>query len=311
MAFGVPGKRIYMGRPARILNLENTDHQNHVVAMLSELSALGFSALSVQQHGRSALRFLNWVEKLGPGRVTELKKEALEAYRSHVANTPSLRDGGPVSAKTVYQELRSARLLIDHLLGAGVLVADPFAGFKMNYPKSRSRRTILTKAEVTALYEACENRGERALLALAYGCGLRAGEIENMNREDIRIGRGLVLVERGKNGKRRAVPISGGVAHDLARQLERRSDEKHFLYNAKGGRLRSFTVQKRLKRLAERAGIARPVTVHVLRHSIASHLLEEGLAVEEVRVFLGHALLATTEIYTQVEEVQIREMMEV
>lgn len=300
-----------MGRPARILNLENTNHQNYVVEMLGELTALGFCPLSVQQHGRSALRFLSWVEKLGPGRVLGVKKEALEAYRSHVANTPSLRDGGPVTAKTVYQELRSARLLIDHLLGAGILITDPFAGFKMNYPKSRSRRTILTKTEVTALYEACENRGERALLALAYGCGLRGGEIERINREDIRIGQGLVLVEKGKNGKRRAVPISGGVARDLARQLERRNEKEHFLCNEKDGRLRSFTAQKRLKRLAERADIARPVTVHVLRHSIASHLLEEGLAVEEVRVFLGHALLATTEIYTQVKEVQIREMMEV
>jgi integrase/recombinase XerD len=300
-----------MGRPARILNLENTNHQNYVVEMLGELTALGFCPLSVQQHGRSALRFLNWVEKLGSRQVTEVKKKGLEAYRNHVANAPSLRDGGPVSAKTVYQELRSARLLIDHLLGAGILIVDPFAGFKMNYPKSRSRRTILTKTEVTALYEACENRGERALLALAYGCGLRGGEIENINREDIRIGQGLVLVEKGKNGKRRAVPISGGVARDLARQLERRNAKEHFLCNEKDGRLRSFTAQKRLKRLAERAGIARPVTVHVLRHSIASHLLEEGLAVEEVRVFLGHALLATTEIYTQVKEVQIREMMEV
>jgi integrase/recombinase XerD len=300
-----------MGRPARILNLENTNHQNYVVEMLGELTALGFCPLSVQQHGRSALRFLNWVEKLGPARVLGVKKEALEAYRSHVANTPSLRDGGPVSAKTVYQELRSARLLIDHLLGAGILIVDPFAGFKMNYPKGQSRRMILTKTEVIALYEACENRGERALLALAYGCGLRGGEIENINREDIRIGQGLVLVEKGKNGKRRAVPISGGVARDLARQLERRNAKEHFLCNEKDGRLRSFTAQKRLKRLAARAGITRPVTVHVLRHSIASHLLEEGLAVEEVRIFLGHALLATTEIYTQVKEVQIREMMEV
>jgi integrase/recombinase XerD len=300
-----------MGRPARILNLENTNHQNYVVEMLGELTALGFCPLSVQQHGRSALRFLSWVEKLGPGRVLGVKKEALEAYRSHVANTPSLRDGGPVSAKTVYQELRSARLLIDHLLGAGSLIVDPFAGFKMKYPKSRSRRTILTKDEVNELYAACENRDERALLALAYGCGLRGGEIEHINREDIRIGQGLVLVEKGKNGKRRAVPISGGVARDLARQLERRNGKEHFLCNEKDGRLRSFTAQKRLKRLAERAGITRPVTVHVLRHSIASHLLEEGLAVEEVRVFLGHALLATTEIYTQVKEVQIREMMEV
>jgi integrase/recombinase XerD len=287
------------------------DHQNYVVEMLGELSALGFHTASVEQHGRSALRFLSWVGNVGPGRVIEVKKGTLKAYKIHVTNRPSLRDGGQVSEKTVYHELRSVRLLVDHLLGAGVLAIDPFAGFEMDYPKGRSRRVILAKTEISELYAACENRGERALLSLAYGCGLRVGEIEKINREDIRIGQGLVLVQNGKNGKRRAVPIGGGVAKDLARQLERLDPGKAFLRNSKGHRLRSFTAQKWLKRLAQRAEITRPVTAHVLRHSIASHLLEEGLAVEEVRVFLGHALLATTEIYTQVKEVQIREMMEV
>jgi integrase/recombinase XerD len=300
-----------MGRPARILNLENMDHQNYVVEMLGELSALGFREASVEQHGRAALRFLSWVESVGPGRITEVIKETLKAYKIHIGSKPSLRDGGAVSDKTVYHELRSVRLLVDHLLGAGVLAIDPFAGFEMDYPKGRSRRVILTKTEISELYIACENRGERALLSLAYGCGLRVGEIEKVNREDIRIGQGLVIVENGKNGKHRAVPISGGVAGDLARQLERLEAGKPFLRNSKGDRLRSFTAQKWLKRLAQRAGMTKLVTAHVLRHSIASHLLAEGLEVESVRVFLGHALLATTEIYTQVKEVQIREMMEV
>lgn len=300
-----------MGRPARILNLENTDHQNYVVEMLGELTALGFKPASVEQHGRAALRFLSWVEKVGPGGIADVKKEQLSTYKIHVMNTPSLRDGGPVSEKTVYHELRSVRLLVDHLLAAKILASDPFAGFQMDYPKGRSRRTILTKNEVNELYRACENRAERALLALAYGCGLRVGEIEKINREDIRIGQGLVVVENGKNGKRRPVPIGGGVADDLARQLERSGPGAPFLRNGKGRRLRSFTAQKWLRRLAVRAGIGKPVTVHVLRHSIASHLLAEGLRVEDVRVFLGHALLATTEIYTQVAEGQIRKMLEV
>ena len=209
----------------------------------------------------------------------------------------------------MYHELRSVRLLIDHLLQTKTLTSDPFAGFKMNYPKSRSRRIILTKTEVEALYAACENRSERALLALAYGCGLRVGEIEKINRVDIRMGLGLLLVEEGKNGKRRAVPISGGVARDLAAQLQRTDKRTSFLYNDRGGRLRSFTAQKWLKRLAERAAITKLVTAHVLRHSIASHLLAEGLEVEGVRVFLGHALLSTTEIYTQVEGEQIKELL--
>ena len=88
-----------MGRPSRILNLENMDHQNYVVEMLGELSALGFRAVSVEQHGRAALRFLSWVENAGPECVIEVKKETLKAYKIHIASKPSLRDGGAVSEK--------------------------------------------------------------------------------------------------------------------------------------------------------------------------------------------------------------------
>ncbi|WP_420459580.1 tyrosine-type recombinase/integrase [Neolewinella sp.] len=215
---------------------------------------------------------------------------------------PSLRDGGPVSEFTVYRLLRVVQLLFDYLLQSGVVAADPFAGFAMNRPARRARRNILTRAEVTALYGACERLAERALLALTYGCGLRVGELERLNTREVRLTDGLLVVERGKYDKRRVIPLSAGVKRDLlAYAVRRRGSEPAFLRHARGGRLRRHTVQKWLTGLAERAGVEKQVTVHVLRHTIASHLLAEGMAVEEVRTFLGHALLATTQRYVQVD----------
>lgn len=85
--------------------------------------------------------------------------------------------------------------------------------------------------------------------------------------------------------------------------------EPAFLRHGRGGRLRQHTAEKWLKRLAVRAEITTPVSVHVLRHTIASHLLASGLAVEDVRTFLGHALLATTQRYTRVSAEQIEQII--
>lgn len=108
------------------------------------------------------------------------------------------------------------------------------------------------------------------------------------------------------------IPLSSGVRRDLLAYAVRSRNpagEPAFLRHGRGGRLRRHTIQKWLARLAERAGVSKSVTVHVLRHTIASHLLTEGMAVEEVRTFLGHSLLATTQRYVQVEEQLIEQIV--
>ena len=282
--------------------VERTEHRAYLDGWAVAAAALGYAASSVRTDRWRIRRFLEWCERRGPGRVEATTAADLAAYRDYVRGVPSLRDGGPVGEGTVYRLLRVVQLLFDYLLQSGVVAVDPFAGFTMNRPARRARRNILTRAEVTALYGACERLAERALLALTYGCGLRVGELERLNTREVRLTDGLLVVERGKYDKRRVIPLSAGVKRDLlAYAVRRRESEPAFLRHARGGRLRRHTVQKWLTGLAERAGIEKQVTVHVLRHTIASHLLAEGMAVEEVRIFLGHALLATTQRYVQVD----------
>jgi integrase/recombinase XerD len=311
VAFGVPGKRINMGRPrTRILNLERLEHENYLEGLVAELAALGYAEASLKSHYWTARRFLCWTETDGAGRADATTADELKAYRKQIKSEPSLKDGGPISDGTVYANLRTVQLLFDHLLRTGAATADPFATFQMNQPKRSAARAILTTAEVTKMYGACDRLEERALLSLTYGCGLRVGELERLNRSEIRFGDGLVIVERGKNGKRRLVPMSAGVRRDLVDYDGRRTGgDPAFLRHGRGGRLRGHTAQKWLKRLAERAAIKTLVSVHVMRHSIASHLLSGGMPVGEVRVFLGHALLATTERYTRVSRAQLDEIM--
>ncbi|NJC27503.1 tyrosine-type recombinase/integrase [Neolewinella antarctica] len=285
------------------LNLvERAEHRAYLAGWATAATALGYATASVRTDRWRIRRFLEWCERHGPGWVEAVTAADLEAYREYVRATPSLSDGGPVSEFTVYRVLRVVQLLFDYLLQSGLVAVDPFAGFTMNRPKRGPKRSILTRAEVTALYRACDRLEERALLALAYGCGLRVGEIERLNVAEVRLVDKLLVVERGKYDKRRVIPLSAGVRRDLLVYTRRRSGtEPAFIRHGRGGRLRRHTIQKWLTRLAERAGVDKSVTVHVLRHTIASHLLTEGMAVEEVRTFLGHSLLATTQRYVQVD----------
>lgn len=301
-----------MGRPRiRILPLSQSRHEAYLVGMTEELAVLGYVEGSLKRHYWSARRFLTWLENWGSGAAEKCTSEDLRAYQEHLENEPSLQDGGPVSEKTVYHNLRSVQLLFDYLLRCQIATVDPFASFQMNRPQRAAARPILTREEIIKLYAACDHLGERALLALTYGCGLRVGELERLNRDDVQIQRGLLIVELGKNGKRRLVPMSAGVRRDLAAYAARRTDQEvAFLRHARGGRLRQHTAQKWLWRLAQRAEVKTKVSVHVLRHTIASHLLAEGLKVEEVRTFLGHSLLATTERYTRVDMALIGQMLD-
>ena len=303
MAFGVPAKSIYMATTrTHLVIVERSEHRAYLEGWATAAAALGYATTSVRTDRWRIRRFLEWCERSGPGRVEAVKAADLESYREHVRGVPSLRDGGPVSEFTVYRLLRVVQLLFDHLLQSGVVAVDPFAGFTMNRPQRAPKRSILTRAEVTALYGACERLEERALLALAYGCGLRVGEVERLNAAEVRLADGLLVVERGKYDKRRVIPLSAGVRRDLLAYARRRGGtEPAFLRHGRGGRLRRHTIQKWLTRLARRAGVNKSVTVHVLLHTIASHLLTGGLAVKEVRTFWGRSLLATTQRYVQVD----------
>jgi integrase/recombinase XerD len=201
------------------------------------------------------------------------------------------------------------------------IVTNPMSTLKFNYPKAGKKpRTVLTIAEIKELYRETETQQERAILSLAYGCGLRSMEVTAVNLDDIRFNEGILIVPKGKGNKRRVIPMNRRIEQDLKnymyneRYLYQKDDnEKAFILNIKGDRMRKYTVRKILSRIIARIGnqtiIEKNISTHNLRHSIATHLLEQGVAVEQVRNFLGHAHLETTEIYTRVSQEQLKSLM--
>jgi integrase/recombinase XerD len=138
--------------------------------------------------------------------------------------------------------------------------------------------------------------------------------------EDIKLDAGILIVPKGKGNKRRVVPMSPGVRSDLKKYIENERDlyvkdecQKALLLNIKGDILRKYTCRKILKKIIVRTAnqtiIEKNISIHNLRHSIATHLLEKGVPIEQVRNFLGHSHLETTEIYTRVNHEQLKELI--
>jgi integrase/recombinase XerD len=309
-----------MGRPVKTIVLSNENHQRLAKAYRQYLATLGYRPQTVQTKHGELVKFLCWADENHIGNPETIKVHHLESYKAHLEKQPNQNKGGQLSPKTIYSKLRTVELFFIMLQSNGQITANPFGTFKNTYKASTAERTILTQSEIQQLYDTTINHQERAMLSLAYGCGLRAAELEAVNIEDIKLRDGILIVPRGKGNKRRTIPLSPGVKEDLKNyyhnqrpELVSNPDEKAFMVHSKGGRMKDYTWNKYLKRIIERTEDitiqSKGISLHSLRHSIATHLLENGIAVEQVRLFLGHSQLETTETYTRVNQQQLQKLM--
>ncbi|GGF24257.1 tyrosine-type recombinase/integrase [Hymenobacter cavernae] len=162
---------------------------------------------------------------------------------------------------------------------------------------------LLGKDEVKALLLHTENSKHRCMLMLAYGLGLRLSEVLNLTLQDIHSSRMVLYVRGGKGKKDRMLPLSEQLLHWL-RDYYRQYRPLTFLFEGQqvGERYSDRALQLVVKQAAQRAGIQRPVTLHMLRHSYATHLLEAGTDIRLIQDLLGHSSIKTTEIYTHVAQ---------
>jgi integrase/recombinase XerD len=285
------------------------------------INILGYSIKSNSARYGNVLEFLTWLER---GNTTDIKTVTtaqLKQYYEHLKNRPHYKKEGILSIKTVHHHMQNLRQLFSMLQASGAIIKNPMSIIKYsNLQRKNNPRTILSIAEIKQLYQASQTMQERAILSLAYGCGLRAMELVAVNTNDILFSAGIIIVPKGKGNKRRVIPLSPQVNQDIENYINHerplytsKPEEKALLLNTKGVRLREYTSRKILTKIIERSGNQtiknKNIAIHNLRHSIATHLLEQGVPVEHVRTFLGHSHLETTEIYTRVNKKQLKELI--
>lgn len=159
---------------------------------------------------------------------------------------------------------------------------------------------VISTEEVKMMLDTVSNLKHKCIISLLYSAGLRRGELINLKIGDIDSKRMVITVNQAKGGKDRLTILSESVL-SLLRQYFMEYKPKVFLFEgAKGGLYSAESVSKIVKNAAKKAGITKTVTPHMLRHSFATHLLENGTDIRYIQVLLGHNSTRTTEIYTQV-----------
>jgi integrase/recombinase XerD len=223
----------------------------------------------------------------------------------------------PVAPATLARKVAALRSFFKHLRREGLLDHDPTAELR-GPRKTRTLPRVLSREEVARLLD--EPRGmepralrDRALLEVMYGCGLRASEAIGLELSDVDLDEGM-LCARGKGAKERIVPIGRQAVNALRAYcasgrpplLGARVETRLFI-NRRGARLTRQGLYKIVQGHARRAGLQQKMSPHTLRHTFATHLLAGGCDLRSLQEMLGHADLATTQVYTHLSAERLKD----
>ena len=208
----------------------------------------------------------------------------------------------------------------NHLAGLGISFSfqnQLASALKLFYEKVEDRRldiekierplpehklpNVLSQEEVRAVLCAPSNIKHRAMLALIYGCGLRRSELLKLKLTDVDSGRGMLIVRNAKGRKDRLVPVSEKQL-ELLREYYKSARPEQWLFEGQraGSPYSAQSLQSVMQQAVKKARVKKPASLHWLRHSYATHLMEKGIDLRYIQALLGHKSSKTTEIYTHV-----------
>lgn len=159
---------------------------------------------------------------------------------------------------------------------------------------------VLSRTEIERLLAVIENDKHRLMIALSYGAGLRVSEVINLKVGDINVDELTIHLKEAKGKKDRLTVFSEKLKAEMAQVMEGKKINEYLFASERGGKLTERTAQKIFYTALNKANIKKPASFHSLRHSFATHLLENGVDVRYVQELLGHANIRTTQIYTKV-----------
>jgi integrase/recombinase XerD len=272
----------------------------------------GLSRNTLEAYRSDLLQFGRFLEERGVG--------ALEADGAAIGDFLAALGGnkGRASPATIHRKAACLRSFYRHLRREGILESDPTA--TLSSPR-RGRRLpqVLTRGEVDRLLAqphgtAPTDLRDQALLELMYACGLRASEAIGLEVSDVDL-EDLVLRARGKGSRERLVPVGRRAADAVRRYLARGRPklvgarfETHLFVNFRGGALTRQGLYKIVRRHATSAGLEDRMSPHTLRHTFATHLLAGGCDLRSVQEMLGHADVATTQLYTHLSSERLKDV---
>ena len=278
----------------------------------------GRSVKTIDNYSRYIDRFLLYSKVIQPKDVTE---NLIREYRLWLNRQPGTKVGrgvDPMKRRTQNYYLIALRAFLKYIRKRGVESMSPESIELAKVPE-RSL-DLITSAELDRLLNSPDSktpqgRRDRALLELLFSTGLRVSELCSLSIDDVDLTRDEFSI-RGKGEKIRVVFLSDAARKAIKDYLALRKDMDDAMFiqygknakNSKELRLTTRAVQRLVKHYAVKAGITRKVTPHVIRHSFATDLLSNGADIRSVQTLLGHANIATTQIYTHITDKHLRDV---
>ena len=262
--------------------------------MLTELQLKGITPRTQKKYLREVRIMADYFDKP----LEELGEKEVKDYLVHMLETRRLSRG------TYRCYVAGIKFLYKTTLNREEVVE------KIQYPKAKKTLpVVLDLAEIKTMLSVMENLKHRALLTITYSAGLRVGEAAKLKVTDIDSKRMMVRVQQGK-GRKDRYSILSQTALELLRQYWRQYRPKEWLFEGqKDGTHMCYTAIRNIFIEAkERAGITKPASVHTLRHSFATHLIEAGTSLHHVQLLLGHRSPTTTTVYLHVSRMNLAQV---
>lgn len=293
---------------------------------LSWLRILGYTQATIATRKRNIREFLLYLERCGTSSMGQVAGEKTKLFVRYLKRRENRLNGSGLMNASINVGVSSVNKFFEYLRQSGsiAMVPDNLEYMEELY----GPRVVLSLQDISSLYEATYikkwfpraetkeyqkaiQQRDRAMLGIYYGCGLRKSEGASLMVSDILTERKLIFVRKGKGCKERYVPLTDGNLQHITEYLTYGRDylltrsgtsDDTFFINQFGSGCSDQALSARLDRLVKNSGSpglqSKKPSLHTLRHSIATHLLQSGMEIEMIQKFLGHASLESTQIYT-------------
>lgn len=292
--------------------LQNGAYKNLIAQFKTHLQTVNYSDGTIRSAQNATKDYLKYVEDKELN-LKEIATIEVKEYFSFLEKRTNQKTGLGLSLSYLKKIKSSLQLFYEFLRLTQPDENYPSPSFP-DIKNSRYTPKILTKEEVQQLFKTCENSllGKRneTLLAMYYGCGLRRQEAVNLNVEDIDLNKGAVFIAKSKTHRQRFVFMSENTQKIVENYLfnvrekivSSEKSESAFLVTENGNRMSVeiavYSIKKLISETKNQELIQKKPSIHTLRHSIATHLLQAGMKLENIALFLGHRSLDSTQIYT-------------
>jgi len=248
-----------------------------------------YSNQTIASYLSAISHFASWLITV---KVTKVNDDVVEKYLYNLIHTQSR------SISSMKQTIASLKFVFSEVLNRDIPSA-----LNIRFRKEEKIPVVLSESEVARILNSVKNLKHKTILMTVYSSGIRLNELISLQIKDIDFDRNLIVVKMGKGKKDRQSVLSKSLKMVLKRYLLEYHPSHYLFEGQKGGKYSASSVQAIMKKAVNKVGIKKHATVHTLRHSFATHLLENGTDIRFIQELLGHKRLETTQIYTHISKV--------